>query len=373
MTRDAARALDQALLARAARLALRGHGGAEPNPMVGCVLVKDGRVVAEGFHRRCGEAHAEAMALARAGDAARGTTAYVTLEPCNHHGRTPPCSQALLRAGVAEVVYAQRDPNPIAIGGAETLRAAGIPTREVASPVCAVLNAPFLHRIATGLPWVTAKWAQTIDGAIATRGGDSKWISCERSRRMVHRERGRVDVVMTGLGTANADDPQLTARGVRLRRRALRILVDPSLEAPRSLHLLDPSQAPTLVACLPDLLHGGPANGLRERGVDVAPLGPRGELRPLLAALVRERAVANVLVEAGGGLVGYLLREDLVHEAWVFLAPRTVGDVEARRPIRGDAPELLRDARRWRLLSSRVRDGDVVLRYRSIAGESRSG
>ena len=360
-------AFDVAMLRRAARLALRGHGGGEPNPLVGCVLTIGDRVIAEGFHRRCGEAHAEAMALARAGSLARGATAYVTLEPCNHHGRTPPCSRALIGAGVARVVYAQRDPNPVAVGGAEALRAAGIAVEELRDDRCDLLNAPFLHRLRTRVPWVIAKWAQTIDGAIATRTDSSKWISSERSRRMVHRERGRVDVVMTGIGTAKADDPALTARHGRVRRRALRLLIDPTLAAPRELQLLDATQAPTLVACLPDHVHGGPANGLRERGVDVAGLGPRGEIRPLLEALVRERGISTVLVEAGGGLVGDLLREDLVQEAWVFLSPCTLGDVEARRPIRGDAPESIRDARRWTLVDHRVRGGDLALRYHRVA------
>lgn len=364
MNPDTERQRDLAMLARAARLALRGHGGAEPNPLVGCVITRGDRIVAEGMHRICGEAHAEAMALARAGIEARGATVYITLEPCNHHGRTPPCSHALVAAGVARVVYAQPDPNPIAVGGAETLRQAGIRVDLVASPACDDLNAPFLYRLATQLPWVTAKWAQTIDGNIATRTGDSKWISCERSRRMVHRERGRVDVIMTGLGTATADDPALTARSGTARRTALRVLIDPQLAAPTTLRLLDIATAPTLVACLPHLVHGGPANGLRERGVDVAALGPRGQIRPLLEALVRERAISNVLVEAGGGLTGDLLREGLVNEAWVFVAPLSLGDVDGRRPIRGDAPERLSEARSWRLVSSRVRDDDVVLRYR---------
>jgi diaminohydroxyphosphoribosylaminopyrimidine deaminase / 5-amino-6-(5-phosphoribosylamino)uracil reductase len=361
-------AVHRAFLARAARIALRGHGGAEPNPMVGCLLVDEhGTIVAEGFHRRCGEAHAEAMALARAGDRARGTTAYVTLEPCNHHGRTPPCSGALIRAGVRRVIYAQPDPNPIAVGGAETLRGAGIEVRCVSSPACDALNAAFLHRITSGLPWTIAKWAQTIDGAIATRSGHSQWISSERSRRMVHRERGRVDAIMTGLGTAIADDPQLTARGVRMRRRALRILIDPALEAPRTLRLFETADAPTIVASLPELVRGGPANGLRERGIDVMALGPRGEIRPLLAALARERSVATVLVEAGGGLVGNLFREGLVQEAWVFTAPRVMGDAEAPRALRGDAPTTIADARRFHLLSAHRRGDDLVARYRVMS------
>jgi len=360
-------AFEQQMLARAARIALRGHGGGEPNPLVGCVLVDDqGTVIAEGFHRVCGQEHAEAMALRRAGARARGTTAYTTLEPCNHHGRTPPCSDALIRACVRRVVFAECDPNATASGGSARLRAAGIAVAHVRSGPCDDLNEPFRHRIATQLPWVMAKWAQSIDGAIATRSGDSKWISGERSRRLVHRERGRVDVIITGVGSAMTDDPRLTARGVRTRRKALRVLIDPQLTAPHSLALFDTSAAPTLVACLPDRLHAGPANGLRELGIEVSPLGPRGEVRPLLAALARERGVATVLIEAGGGLVGDLLREEIVNEAWIFVAPIIIGDAQARRAARGDAPELIADARQFRLVSSRRRGDDMLLQYRTL-------
>ncbi len=356
------------MLRRAARIAVRGHGGGEPNPLVGCLLVDDtGAVVAEGFHRVCGEEHAEAMALRRAGPRARGTTAYVTLEPCDHHGRTPPCSQAMIDAGVRRVVFAQHDPNPVARGGRQRLTNAGIAVEQLRCETCDLLNAPFLHRVATGLPWVMAKWAQSIDGAIATRGGDSKWISGDRSRRLVHRERGRVDVIMTGMGSALADDPRLTARGVRVRRTALRVLIDPELGSPNELALFKIADAPTLVACLPERCHSGPANGLRERGIEIASLGSRGEIRPLLETLVRERGVATVFVEAGGGLVGDLMREELVNEAWVFVAPIILGDQDARRPVRGDAPELVADARRFTLVTHRRRGEDVVLQYRAAS------
>ncbi|MFM9180344.1 MAG: bifunctional diaminohydroxyphosphoribosylaminopyrimidine deaminase/5-amino-6-(5-phosphoribosylamino)uracil reductase RibD, partial [Phycisphaerales bacterium] len=189
-------------MAHAARIAWRGHGGAEPNPMVGCVIVAaGGQLVAEGHHRRCGGPHAEVEALRRAGIAARGATAVVTLEPCNHHGRTGPCSMALREAGVARVLYGCADPTPTAAGGAETLRRHGIDAEHLPHPDAARVTAPFLHRVRTGRPWVIAKWAESADGRIATRPGEPRWISGARSRAMVHRERARVDAVLTGMGT----------------------------------------------------------------------------------------------------------------------------------------------------------------------------
>jgi diaminohydroxyphosphoribosylaminopyrimidine deaminase/5-amino-6-(5-phosphoribosylamino)uracil reductase len=350
---------DASFLRRAARIAVRGHGGAEPNPMVGCVLVdRSGAVIAEGFHRRCGEAHAEAMALARASTRARGATAYVTLEPCTHHGRTPPCADALISAGVARVVYASHDPNPLAHGGAAKLEAAGIAVELRSCRECDLLNEPFLKRCRSGLPWVMAKWAQSIDGKIATRTGDSRWISGQRSRRMVHRERGRVDAILTGFGTARRDDPQLTTHGARGRRVATRVVVDPELELPVNLNVFS-TAAPTIVATLPELAGTATARGMR-----VAALGPQGELRPLLEHLARQCGVANVLVEAGGGLLGQLLRENLLDEAFVFVTPLVIGDEDALDPIRGLTPLAIGDAQRWRTIAVRQRGDDALLQLR---------
>ena len=221
-------------LEHAARIALRGHGRVEPNPMVGSVVLDaEGVVIGEGHHARCGEAHAERIALSRAGSAARGGTLYCTLEPCAHQGRTPPCTDAILESGLKRVVFGTLDPNDTAAGGAELIRSAGIDVRHLPTTATEVLNAPYVHRIRTGLPWMIAKWAQTIDGRIATAGGDSRWISSDRSRRLVHRERGRVDAVMTGIGTLLADNPRLTPRQTRTPRRIPeRIVVDGALQTP---------------------------------------------------------------------------------------------------------------------------------------------
>jgi diaminohydroxyphosphoribosylaminopyrimidine deaminase/5-amino-6-(5-phosphoribosylamino)uracil reductase len=349
----------------AARLAVRGHGFVEPNPMVGCVIVDAKKnMVGWGYHRKIGGAHAEVEALKRAGSKARGATAIVTLEPCAHFGRTPPCVDALKNAGVACVVYGCADPNPDAAGGAEKLRAHGIETHLLECEETRELNAPFVKRVRTGLPWVMAKWAQTVDGCVATRDYDSKWISCDRSRRMVHRERGRVDAILTGIGTVMHDDPQLTAREVRLRRNAIRVVIDPELALPLSAALVQTARKyKTVVATL--------AKSFSERSEHRRALGDLGvgcmkqhsDFRGLLAALRKEYGVSTVLVEAGGGLTGELLKENVIDEAWVFVGPKVLGDREAIHPARGLSPLSIHDSISVRLLSVRRRDQDALLHY----------
>jgi diaminohydroxyphosphoribosylaminopyrimidine deaminase/5-amino-6-(5-phosphoribosylamino)uracil reductase len=358
----------QALLDRAVRLAARGHGGAEPNPMVGCIIADTrGEVISEGFHRRCGGPHAEVNALTAAGARSRGATAIVTLEPCAHRGRTGPCTEALIAAGIARVLYAVADPNPLARGGSAQLLAAGIDAELVPHAGARELALPFMKRVTTGLPWVCAKWAQSIDGAIALANGDSKWLSCARSRHMVHRERGRVDAILTGIGTVVADDPQLTARSVRVQRSATRIVFDPAARTPPNARICAPD-APTIVLASGSLDPAGlqRAGQLAARGVRVMQLGPGDTLETPLRQLSTE-GVARVLVEAGGGVVGRLLREKLLDEAWVFIAPFVVGDDMARRSVRGLAPAVLASVARARLMSARRRGADALLHYRWTA------
>lgn len=369
--------LDRAMLRRAALAAWRAAGYAEPNPLVGCVIGRaDGAVLGIGHHHRFGEAHAEINALAdcaRRGFSPRGATAWVTLEPCAHTGKTGPCARALVEAGIAEVVYARADPNPLAAGGAAMLSAAGVAQR--LSEACAFatrISDPFCRRIATGLPWVIAKWAQTIDGRIATRSGASKWISGATSRRAVHRLRARVDAILTGMGTVRADDPLLIARGVHVRRTALRVVIDPRLEIdPRSALVRSVEQAPLLVVTLENAASEDSARAreLRQAGVEL--LESRGaegvDLPAMLRYLAGERGVSNVLVEAGPGLLGRLFRQDLVDEAHVYIAPMLLGDAEALSAAdMGEAPSL-DAARRLTLLRSRVLAGDAQLVYRRAA------
>ena len=329
-------------MAHAARIAWRGHGGVEPNPMVGCVIVApDGQLVAEGHHGRCGGPHAEVEALRRAGNAARGATAVVTLEPCNHHGRTGPCSMALRDAGVVRVLYGCADPNPTAAGGAETLRRHGIDAVHVPHPDAARVTAPFLHRVRTGRPWVIAKWAESADGRIATRPGEPRWISGERSRAMVHRERARVDAVLTGMGTVMVDDPLLTVRGTRARRKPLRAVWAPRLGVPHDREIVRTArEVPTVVAAPAEAIAAGAqeADGLRAHGIDVLAAADEGAL---LSELGR-RGVATVLVEAGGGLVRPMVARGLVNAAWVFTAPHELGDAGPRSAAPMTAAELSR-------------------------------
>lgn len=345
--------------------------------MVGCLLVStDERVVGWGLHRRCGEAHAERMALAAAGAAARDATAYVTLQPCNGVGRTGPCTVALIEAGVRRVVYGVSDPHPKAEGGVERLRRAGIAVEQVPCPEAAAVSAPFIHTVRTGQPWVVAKWAQSLDGRIATERGESQWISSERSRRLVHRERGRIDAIVTGIGTVLADDPMLTARGVRRRRRALRVVIDPEGRTPPTSALArSAGEAPLLVACR-ETVAADPTRSaaLRALGVEFVGLGDDGRaasdaiaLRPLLRRLAAERDVSTLLVEAGPRLLGAFFRQGLVNEALVFVAPILLGD-RGRPSVAGVSPERLGDAIRLEVMDQRLRGGDLVVRLRQPTG-----
>lgn len=372
---ELAQRCDRSLLERAARLALRGHGSVEPNPLVGCVIAdQDGHVLAEAYHARCGEAHAERIALERAGEGARGSTLYTTLEPCSHHGRTPPCTEAILEAGVASVVFGTADPNPLAKGGAATLRLQGVEVEHVPTRATDLLNAAHLHRVQSGLPWIIAKWAQTLDGRIATAGGDSRWISSARSRRLVHRERSRVDAVLTGIGTVLSDNPRLTVRDVHsVRRTPDRVVIDDQLDIPVECTLVSTARSvPTLVFCRPDHAHGDRADSLREHGVVIEPLEEDGELAPALARVGRDRTWSTILVEAGGGLTGRLFKERLVNEAIVFIAPNLLGDAHAPSALRGRTPGQIADGIKLEPIAIFPRQDDIVAWYRPRDAVTRS-
>ena len=371
----------------AARLALRGQGRVEPGALVGCVLVKNDRIVGLGHHRAFGRAHAEREALddcARRGEDPRGATVYCTLEPCAAQGKQPPCTEALIRAGVARVVFARADPHPAKGGGAAKLIAAGIECVEsAASALARGVSAPFIKRITTNTPWVIAKWAQTIDGRIATRSGESKWISGDRSRRRVHRLRARVDAILTGIGTALADDPMLTARDVGApRRRALRVVADSDLDLPLTSALARTARdAPTLLACHQELLDAPIVAskrraledlGVRLLGVPSARHSSAGsgrgiDLITLLHRLHADHAVSTLLVEAGPGLIGSMLEADLIDEAIVYVAPMMLGDELARSAAAGRVAESLSAAKRFDLWRAKALDGDVELTYRRRA------
>jgi diaminohydroxyphosphoribosylaminopyrimidine deaminase / 5-amino-6-(5-phosphoribosylamino)uracil reductase len=365
---------DTHFLRVAARLALRGHGGAEPNPMVGCVIVSqsDQRVVGWGYHRQCGGPHAEAVALKRAGSHAHGATLYCTLEPCNHTGRTPPCVDAILSAGIERVVMARRDPHPVAAGGCDRLREAGVAVEINENCEAAIrVSDPFVHRISTGLPWVIAKWAQSLDGKIATRPPhcESQWISNTMSRKMVHRERGRVDAILTGIGTVLKDDPQLTARNIRIRRVARRIILDPRLQTPLDAKVItSPGLAPTTIVCEQSALVSKIeiVNSFQQLGIEILPFQAEQNglpMRAVLLELARRYAISTLLVEAGSGLLSRLFDQQLVNQAWVFMAPIVLGDNQALSAIAGKSVSKITDADSMKLDWLRRRGDDVIAQY----------
>lgn len=341
-------AADHEHMARALRLAERGLFTTSPNPRVGCVLVRDGAVVGEGWHQRAGEAHAEVHALQAAGAAARGATAYVTLEPCNHHGRTPPCVDALLAAGVARVVAAMTDPNPLVAGqGLARLRAAGVATEHgLLESAAQELNIGFVARMTRGRPWLRLKAAASLDGRTALASGESQWITGPEARRDGHRWRARACAILTGVGTVRDDDPQLTVRDVETTRQPLRVVVDSRLETPPTARLLD--GGPLLV--IGAVADPARADALAARGAEVLLLNAEGkvDLAAALAELAR-RGINEVHTEAGARLNGSLLRAGLADELLLYLAPSLIGDA-ARGLFDLPALAALADRRRlqWR-------------------------
>jgi diaminohydroxyphosphoribosylaminopyrimidine deaminase/5-amino-6-(5-phosphoribosylamino)uracil reductase len=359
--------VDQVWMRRALELAERGRGCVEPNPLVGAVVVRDGQLIGEGWHQRYGEAHAEVHALAAAGDAARGATLYVTLEPCCHHGKTPPCTDLVLRAGIRRVVAAMLDPFPRVSGqGVAQLRAAGLAVEVGLEETAAQrLNAPYLKLLTTGRPYVHAKWAMTLDGKIATRTGDSHWISNEGSRRRVHTLRGRMDAILVGSGTVRADDPLLTARPPGP-RTPVRVVLDSHGDLPAACQLLRTArEVPLLVATGPDIT---PAQRqtLLDAGAEVLPV-PATTGRPDTLALLDElgrRRMTNILVEGGAVLLGSFRDARAIDEVHVFIAPILAGGAGAPTPMAGMGAERIGDALSLTECQVETIDGDAHLHGR---------
>lgn len=313
-------------MARALALAAQGLNTTTPNPRVGCVLMRDGEIVGEGWHQRAGEPHAEVHALREAGARAAGATAYVTLEPCSHFGRTPPCSDALIDAGIGRVVAAMEDPNPLVAGrGLARLRAAGIATAHgLLEDEARELNIGFVSRMTRGRPWLRLKAAGTLDGKTALSNGVSQWITGSAARDDGHRWRARACAILTGIGTVREDDPQLNVRAVPVERQPLRVLVDARLEVSLSARILQ--GAPALIATA----SGDAARlaALQDAGHEVVVLpnsGGKVDLPALMLAL-GQRGINEVHAEAGFKLNGSLLREGCVDELLLYLAPMLVGD-----------------------------------------------
>ncbi len=354
------------MLDHAARCARTTLGFVEPNPAVGCVIARGDEIIAEGWHQRFGQLHAEREALAdchRRGNDPRGATMYVTLEPCSHTGKQPPCSEAVIEAGVAELVIARPDPGPLSGGGGAVVEAAGIAVRYTDASQAAIdLSDPFVKGVKTGLPWVIAKWAQTVDGRIATRTGASQWISNERSRESVQQTRGRVDAILTGSGTALADDPRLTVRSDGAARRIpRRVLLDSNHRVPRDSALvrtLDDASLTIASATPPD----SPIPGVEHWNCPGA--DGRVDLPAVLKRLAEQYDAANVLLEAGPTLLGGFLAQGLIDECHVYIAPILFADDQARPAVSGCVTNTIVDGHRFRMTETEHLDGDVLIKYR---------
>ncbi len=335
--------------------------------MVGAVLVRDGEVVGEGYHQRAGTPHAEVHALRAAGERARGATLYVNLEPCAHYGRTPPCVEALIAAGVAEVHIAMLDPNPLVNGkGRARLEAAGIRTvlGECAEEA-AELNEAFVTWVMRGRPFVIAKYAASLDGKIATRTGDSRWITGEQARLRVHEWRDAVDAVAVGANTVLLDDPLLTTRlPDREVRHPLRIVVDSRGRVPLSARCFDPALPGRTVVAATAAFPAEKRAALAERGIEVLILPADGEGLVHLGALLAElgrREVTSLLVEGGGTLLGAFFRARLVDRVLAFLAPIVIGGRDAPGPVEGEGVERLSEAPRLERVRVERLGEDILL------------
>ncbi|MGA9162913.1 MAG: bifunctional diaminohydroxyphosphoribosylaminopyrimidine deaminase/5-amino-6-(5-phosphoribosylamino)uracil reductase RibD [Thiobacillus sp.] len=344
-------------MARALQLAAQGLFTTSPNPRVGCIIVRDGTVVGEGWHERAGTPHAEIHALKTAGDAARGATVYVTLEPCSHHGRTPPCAQALVDAGVSRVVAAMSDPNPlVAGGGIDMLTLAGIRAEVgLMENEARMLNPGFISRMTRGRPWVRLKTASTLDGKTALANGQSQWITGAAARADVQHLRARACAILTGSGTVLSDNPRMNVRDFDIGRQPLRVVVDSALRTPADATIL-----PALIACH----HANPVAraALEQAGAEIIELpGADGRVDLLaLLTLLAQRGVNELHVEAGAALNGALLAAGLVDEWVAYVAPMAVGD-DARGLFAQPPLTSLAHAARFRLADVRQVGGDLRL------------
>jgi diaminohydroxyphosphoribosylaminopyrimidine deaminase / 5-amino-6-(5-phosphoribosylamino)uracil reductase len=361
--------LDREAMQHALTLAERGLGSTDPNPRVGCVIVQDARIVGEGWHERAGEAHAEVAALAAAGEQAAGATVYVTLEPCSHHGRTPPCVEALLRARVARVVFAAVDPNPEVNGrGAAALRDGGVEVEGgLLEREALELNCGFVKRMAEGRPWVRVKLAMSLDGRTALATGESRWITGEAAREDVQQWRARSSAILTGIGTVLADDPRLDVRlpAVQPPRQPLRVVLDSHLRTPPGARLVAGGGEVLILTAQSSLKDVQSGMRLTAKGVRIES-APEANGRLLLGAVLDrlgELEVNELQVEAGPTLAGELVRHSLVDELLLYVALRLLGD-EARPLLELPAPAFLSEARALTLIEMRQLGDDLRLRLR---------
>ena len=335
----------QDYMKRALDLAKKGAGYTSPNPMVGCVVVKDGRIVTEGYHERYGEFHAERNALTRCEEDLTGAEMYVTLEPCCHQGNTPPCTDIIIERGIGKVYVGSMDPNPKVAGkGVKILQEHGIEVETgVLEKECLALNEIFFHYITTGIPYVAMKYAMTMDGKIASCTGDSKWVTGEKARHHVHELRKQYSAILAGIGTVLADDPMLNCR-IEEGVDPVRVVCDSSLRIPLSSQLVKTAgDIPVIVAYAKE--NPEKEKALLQAGVELISAGRDGRVD--LAVLMRElgkRKIDSVLVEGGGAIHGSLLKSGLVQKIYCYLAPKLIGGREASSPVEGDGFSRMKDA-----------------------------
>lgn len=351
---------------QAVRLARKGLGRTSPNPAVGAVIVRNGRIIAEGYHRRAGVPHAEVDALRKIGGKARGSTLYVTLEPCNHYGRTPPCTDAILTSGIKRVVVGMKDPNPgVAGGGCEYLVAHNVEVKiGVLEDACRELNEAFVKYVFSGKPFVTLKSAQTLDGWTATATGDSKWITNERSREYVHRLRDQADAVMVGVGTVLADDPKLTCRLKRGKGKdPLRIVVDTHLRTPINARILHQDSSAETMLVIGSHLKDVAADPF-QRGknrIIRCPTGEAGIDMVALLDILGKKGIMRLLVEGGAGISGSLLRARLVDKCYIFKAPKLVCGGDGVPMASGTGCRMMKDCLSLKNIRIRRLDDDMLV------------
>ncbi|MGE5454390.1 MAG: bifunctional diaminohydroxyphosphoribosylaminopyrimidine deaminase/5-amino-6-(5-phosphoribosylamino)uracil reductase RibD [Methylocystaceae bacterium] len=351
---------------RAIELALMAEGRTSPNPLVGAVIVRDGAVVGEGYHHRAGEPHAEVNALRAAGELAKGATIYVTLEPCCHHGRTGPCCEALIAAGITEVIAATADPNPQVAGqGLAWLRSAGIKVETgLLEAAARDINQPFFKRIQTGLPYVILKTAMTLDGKIAAASGDARWVTGETSRRLVHQMRNRYDGVMVGANTVIKDDPQLNVRLEQVgTRNPVRVVVDGALDIPLTAQVVVTAKdQPTLILTAENP-NQDKAERLTAQGVELIKLKGEADDLDLTQGLsqLANRGISSLLVEGGSGLNWSLIQAGLVDYWYAFIAMKVIGGANAPTPVGGSGFALMNDALAMSVKKSQLVGEDLLV------------
>lgn len=368
---------EEQFMKRAIELAKQGSGWTAPNPLVGAVVVKNGRVIGEGYHRKYGELHAERNALAACSEDPAGATLYVTLEPCCHCGKTPPCTEIIIEKKIAKVVIGSRDPNPKVAGkGARILREHGIEVVEdYMREACDALNPVFFHYITTKTPYVVLKFAMTLDGKIATRTGASKWITGEAARNHVHQLRGRYAGILAGIGTVLADDPMLNCR-IDGAHQPLRIILDSHLRIPMGSRLVrSAKEYPLLIVCnesTRDREEGtNRIQKLEEAGAKVWTL-PEKNGHPDLNVLMQrlgEEKIDSVLIEGGGTVNEAALKAHIVHHVYAYIAPKIFGGEDAKTPVEGSGIRLPQECANLRLAKITVLLNDMLLEY-DVEGET---